>query len=271
MGRCCEKGESAGLAKITPPTPSAILLNQVVEEALMVLADSGIKELIDNKVLDDANPDNIGPVSYDLTTASFYTRDGLSSAVALKPGESVFVSTRESIHLPNNLTARVLLRNSRIRQGLALASPLYFPGHETVVYFRVTNVSADEITLDTAKGIAQIVFERVDGAVEQPYEGAFSNEFDYRGLGGYEDIYAADIKALEKKEDSVKGIEKRMYGNVLALMAIFAAIFSLVNINVQLLTANESAAMVIVVNLATVGSFAFLAGIIAFVLRQEKK
>ena len=43
------------------------------------------------------------------------------------------------------------------------------------------------------------------------------------------------------------------------------------NINVQLLMANESAVMVIVANLVTVGSFAFLAGVIAFVLRQEKK
>lgn len=62
-----------------------------------------------------------------------------------------------------------------------------------------------------------------------------------------------------------------MYGNVLALMAIFAAIFSLVNINMQMLAAGSLAVMVVVVNLATIGSFAFLAGIIALVLRQDKR
>ncbi len=237
----------------------------------MVLADSRIRELIKSGVLSNADERNLGPVSYDLSTAAFYTNDGKSAEAVLQPGDSVFVAARESIHLPGDLVARVLLRNSRMRQGLALDAPLYFPGHETVVYFRVSNVSADEIVLDTAKGIAQITFEDVGGVVEHPYHGAFSDEFDYRGLGGYSDIYASDIKKLEKKEDEVKGIEKRMYGNVLALMAIFAAIFSLVNINVQLLAANEAAMLIVVVDLATMGSFAFLAGIIVLVLKSERK
>ena len=54
-------------------------------------------------------------------------------------------------------------------------------------------------------------------------------------------------------------------------MAIFEAIFSLVNINMQMLAAGSLAVMVVVVNLATIGSFAVLAGIIALVLHQDKK
>ena len=49
-------------------------------------------------------------------------------------------STSELIHLPSTLVARVMLRNSRIRQGLSLDAPLYFPGHSTRVFFRVTNI-----------------------------------------------------------------------------------------------------------------------------------
>ena len=92
-------------------------------------------------------------------------------------------STTEIIHLPGTLVARVMLRNSRIRQGLSLDTPLYFPGHSTRVFFRVTNVSQGAIALDCVCGIAQLVFERVEGEVEHPYNGAFTDEFDYRGVG----------------------------------------------------------------------------------------
>ena len=35
---------------------------------------------------------------------------------------------------------------------------------------------------DRARGIAQLVFERVEGEVEHSYNGAFADEFDYRGV-----------------------------------------------------------------------------------------
>lgn len=98
------------------------------------------------------------------------------------PGESVFVGSQEIFHLPNTLAASVILRNSHIRQGLSLDAPLYFPGHSTRVFFRVTNASQGAIALDCSCGIAQLVFERVEGEVEHSYNGAFADEFDYRGV-----------------------------------------------------------------------------------------
>ncbi|WP_169173257.1 dCTP deaminase domain-containing protein [Bifidobacterium oedipodis] len=187
----------------------------------------------------------------------------------LNPGDSVFVASKEVLNLPSDMTAQVLLRNSRIRQGLSLDAPLYFPGHHTRVFYRVTNVSADSIALDAGRGIAQLVFEPVAGAVDAPYEGAFSDELDYRGLGRYQNVYAADMHRIADKAEEIKGIEKRMYGNVLALMAIFAAIFTLVNVNVQ--TAGWELAKIITMNLATVGSFAFLVGLITVVLKPQER
>lgn len=235
----------------------------------MVVSDTRIRELMGKGVLCDAVADNIGPVSYDLTTQAFYTNEGKSSRVELAPGDSVFVACREVIALPVDLTARVLLRNSRIRQGLSLAAPLYFPGHHTRVFYRVTNSSGDAITLDATRGIAQLVFEPVSGVVEHPYSGEFSDELDYRGLGRYRDVFANDIKHVEDKAAQVEGIEKRMYGNVLALMAIFAAVFTLVNVNVQ--AAAWQLAKIVVLNLATVGSFAFLVGLITVVVRPRER
>lgn len=149
----------------------------------MLLSDSSIKELIRAGVLENAIEENVGPVSYDLRTLEFYPKGGKATEVELMPGESVFVGSKEMLHLPNTLAARVMLRNSRIRQGLSLDAPLYFPGHSTRVFFRVTNVGQGAIALDCARGIAQLVFERVDGEVEHPYDGAFTDEFDYRGVG----------------------------------------------------------------------------------------
>ena len=98
------------------------------------------------------------------------------------PGESVFVGSQEVIHLPNTLAVRVMLRNSRILQDLSLDAPLYYPGHSTRVFFRVTNASQGAIALDCSCGIAQLVFERAEGEVEHSYNGAFADEFDYRGV-----------------------------------------------------------------------------------------
>lgn len=75
-----------------------------------------------------------------------------------------------------------LLRNSRIRQGLSLDAPLYFPGHGTRLFYRVTNVSGGTITLDKSKGIAQVAFQHVEGTVAHPYHGAFSDELDFNGI-----------------------------------------------------------------------------------------
>lgn len=93
----------------------------------MYLSDTKIQELIDSKVLLNADASNIGQVTYDLRTDGFYVNECKQSEVDLGPGDSTFVSCVECIALPNDLTASVLLRNSRIRQGLSLDAPLYFP------------------------------------------------------------------------------------------------------------------------------------------------
>lgn len=236
-----------------------------------MLCDDEIRSLIKSNVLSNASEDNVGPVSYDLTTSSFFDEDGPHGTYGLKPGQSVFVGAKESIALPDDLAARVLLRNSRIRQGLTLDAPLYFPGHKTVVYFRVTNVSGSIINLETSKGLAQITFERLEKAASTPYAGAYTDEFDFRGLGDYANSYEKDIERLEKKADEVAGIEKRMYGNVLALMTVFAAIFSLVNVNLSGAMSGASANMIIILNLATIGSFSLLAALIIAVVRPKER
>lgn len=161
----------------------------------MLLSNDEIKELISDGVLVDAVEDNVGPVTYDLRTKRFIGEGGTSNtSCTLGPGDSVFVESVEKVNLPNDLAARVLLRNSRIREGLTLDAPLYFPGHGTVLYYRVTNISAGRITLNVAHGIAQVAFERVERPVSEPYAGAFQDEMEFRGMGDYSHVYENEIK-----------------------------------------------------------------------------
>ena len=160
-------------------------------------------------VIKDGKIKNAGPVSYDLTTQNFFTDKASYNqkliSYMLNPGDSVFVASVETISLPNDLACSVRVKNSRLRLGLRLDAPLYFPGHETRVYFRVTNVSGDVIALDTKKEIAQLVFERLDQPTDTPYEGAFSDEDVFRGLGDYESRYEHDLKKVEKRQPRSRG------------------------------------------------------------------
>lgn len=242
------------------------------EVVRMYLSDTKIQELIDSKVLLNADASNIGQVTYDLRTEGFYINESKQSEVELGPGDSAFVSCVECVALPNDLTASVLLRNSRIRQGLSLDAPLYFPGHGTRLFYRVTNVSGNTITLDKSKGIAQVAFQHVDGVVAHPYHGAFSDELNFNGLADYSDVYAGELKKVEDKKEEIANIESRIYGNVLALFAIFAAIFTLVNVNAGGLSSNITTVNFVALDLLIIGGFLILASAIeTFLVKDREK
>lgn len=174
--------------------------------------------------------------------------------------------------MPNDLTASILLRNSRIRQWLSLDAPLYFPGHGTRLFYRVTNVSGNTITLDKSKGIAQVAFQYVEGTVAHHYHGAFSDELNFNGLADYSDVYAGELKKVEDKKEEVANIESRIYGNVLALFAIFAAIFTLVNVNAGGISSDISTVRFVALDLLIIGGFLVLASAIeAFLVKDKDK
>lgn len=203
-------------------------------------------------------------IAYDLETEAFAVAAGKESrSVTLAPGESAFVKSKEEIMLPADILCRVILRNSRIRQGLSLDAPVYYPGHHTKVFFRITNVSKHLIHVDTANGLASVMFELLESPVDDPYSGAFQREFDFTGMGAYSSVLAEDMVDIEKKVENVKEIERTIYGNVLAIMAVFVGIFSIININLQ----NASLAMMdlISLNLTISGALCFLVAVITTV------
>ena len=238
-----------------------------------MLNDAEIKQLIADGVLVGAKDDAVGAISCDLTTKEFYTKPGdVVSNINLLPGTSAFVSTVETIQLPNNIAARIVLRNSRIRQGLLLEAPTYQPGHKTRIFFRITNLSKKEIKLNAGDGIAAIEFEQLSSAVQKPYSGTFQDEFDYKNMGAYESEYRRGMVDVESRLDDVDKLEKRMYSNVITLLTIFIGIFSLININVNLAMSNSATLVkLLTFNLSTVGSIAFLVAIIQTVMAPGRK
>ena len=227
----------------------------------MILRDIDVKEL-GEKLIKPYNGDRMGAVAYDLETEAIADNPGQENTQAsLKPGESVFIKTKEEITLPNDVIGRVHLRNSKIRQGLMLDAPVYYPGHNTKVFFRITNISQSIIDIYEGELLASIIFEKLSGDVEQPYDGEFQREFKYKGMGRYSAEYEANITHLDDKIDEIKNTERRMYTNVLAIMAIFVGIFSLININIQNVSIDTK--NLLTLDFATVGSIAFLIAAIA--------
>lgn len=236
----------------------------------MILSDKQIKMRGDSLIKPFA-PDHVQSICYDLSVESFCSSpENESDSVTIAPSDSVFVKTREEIMLPPDMIGFVNLRNSRIRQGLDLSAPVYQPGHHTKVFFRVTNISHKAITLDASSGIASIIFVVLPEEVEKPYDGAFQKEFDFKGMGAYTSSLSKQMTDIAKKVSDVKEIEKSIYGNVLALMAIFVAIFSLVNVNVSLVTQNVSTKTLLTMNFATISSIGFLIAIVNTVLSSGR-
>lgn len=242
----------------------------------MFIADSKIKEL-NKSLIAPFNENAVGPTSYDLKTKEFhFLKNGEpenKSNVELMPGESVFVSTEEIITLPNDLSAIVNIRNSKLRQGLSVESPIYYPGHKTRIFFRVTNLSNEKISLEQGESYAAVYFVLIDGTVGQPYTGTFSDEFNFSGMAGYADLYKKSMHQVESKIKDLKELEKGIYGNVMVLMTIFVALFSLININVNLVKDGQTGSeltRILVFNLGTVGSIFALISCVQSMLKEKK-
>ena len=125
----------------------------------MVLTDHQIAVQAGNGLLEHYDPSCITNIGYDLRAEYFVSENKKVSRISLKHGESAFVATQENICLPDNMLGRIVLKNSRLRQGLSMDAPVYQPGHHTKVFFRVTNVSGNEIDLQKDGKYVTILFE----------------------------------------------------------------------------------------------------------------
>lgn len=220
-------------------------------------------------LIEGFHKESVTNIGYDLTADGFWMADQEQKEVILQPGESVFVQAKENIKLPNDIVGRVVLRNSRIRQGFSLDAPIYQPGHHTSVFCRLTNVSADELVLRSGQQYAMILFEQLAAEPENPYRGAFSDESKFTGLASYEGQYRQQMKVIEKKAEDIKAMEKTIYANVLVILTVFVALFSFITTNLSLLSTNAGTETFLVHNFVLLGCISFLVGLLNGLVKEH--
>lgn len=196
----------------------------------MFLKDDELK----SDIIDFAKAENFGNISYDLRIKNILVNNQHLSEYEIKPTETVFVSTIETLTVPNNMFCQIVARNSAIRLGLEIEAPVYQPGHKTRIFFRVTNFSNATIKLKEETSVCSLMIYKFKNDSVSPYNGEYKDEFDYRGVG-FHVVEAPAISSFEKKLKDLETMEHRLYGNVMLMLTVFVAIFSLVNLNTMTL------------------------------------
>lgn len=203
----------------------------------MLLVDKNIKTRVANGELIVENTydlGNVNAISYDLTIDTIQAEGKALKKYILAPNATVFIKTKEVLSIPNDLMGRIGEKNSRMRMGLEVAGPHYYPGHITNAFLRVHNISDSSIAIQNGDKIAQIFFEQLRDTPDVLYNSTFQNEREYTGFGAkYQAEYDKRIQSAEKIKDNIEEKEQQIYSNVLTLMGIFVAIFSLISINFQ--------------------------------------
>lgn len=194
----------------------------------------------------------------------------------LAPNSFIIIKTNEQLNIPTNLVGRVGEKNSVMRLGLKVDAPLYHPGHRTFGFLRVQNLTGNAIQLNKGFKIAQIFFEELKDVPNKPYNkppaASFNEEDDYKGYGNYSSLYNSLIKGMEKSKSELDNMKSTIYANVLTLMGIMVAIFSLVSVNFSnAITNSISLKQLALVNITLTLCIVVLLGSVVFIVNHSRK
>ena len=241
----------------------------------MILIDRQIKQQVkEHQMISEGyKAENINSISYDVTIFCIYDNSNSPKLeIDLRPGDTVFVKTLEKIKLPYNVSGRIVEKNSRMRQGLVVTGPVYQPGHETYMYLRVQNISTNIINLKQGLPIAQIMFEYLSEIPDVTYDkqvnSSFNKEDEYRGLGNYQEEYKSQIKKYSDKKKET--MAQRIYSNVLTIMGILVAIFSLLTLNFQSFSTSKTLTNTVIMNITLALCITLMMGIILIFINKAK-
>lgn len=163
----------------------------------MILTGDKIKEYIKkNKLITNANIDNVHSSSYDVTTTdtillfkkndyaisltdldtieNLYEIKDNKNYYELKPLESIILPLQEEFNIPNNICAHLRGRTTFNRLGLNISSQHLNPGYQGKLNITLTNNSPNTYKILPNINIAQIVFESLTANVSS--ELLYNNE-----------------------------------------------------------------------------------------------
>ena len=157
----------------------------------MILTDRDIKEI--SNCIVPFHKGNVEPCSYDFTLddAILIQRPGQKLKIgdeiksykiavedyALKPNDFVLASTREKVFIPDNIAAEVAGKSTIGRYGLEIHQTAGWidAGFEGNITLEIVNNSENEIQLVEGMKIAQLIFHKLTGNVENPYNGKYQH------------------------------------------------------------------------------------------------
>lgn len=244
----------------------------LTDNDIKVFVENGRKSNVDNKqtAIIDGDEACVTNVGYDLRAECFILDKKEETKLDLNPGETVFMKSLERIAFDNLTCGHIYTKNSRIRMGITAEAPFYQPGHITNIYVRITNISDKVIELCSGEKYVMMAFEQLDKEPTKPYNGTFQNEDSYRQLAGYRSEYAEQIKSMDGKMKDLQTLERSIYGNVVTILTIFIAIFSIINVNVSLVSNGADKFTFLILNLSILGSVSFLAVLMDEILNRQK-
>lgn len=243
----------------------------------MLLVDKKIKERSSEIFLEGYDETNVTAVSYDLHIAGIIVDESLESSYQLRPNEVVFVKTKEKIKMPSDLLGRIGEKNSRMRQGLCVSGPHYYPGHTTYMFLRVQNITSSTIKIKEGDTIAQLFFEQLVETPENDYgqqpEASFIDEVEYRGLSNYKDEYERRLTAVNNANENLNKKIDNLYANVLTIMGLFVSVFSIIMVNFTSITqGNITKEFIVPMNISLgIVITLFIGLLLAFVNKAKSK
>ncbi|MBS5036967.1 MAG: hypothetical protein KHZ27_00910 [Fusobacterium sp.] len=230
--------------------------------------------LITDKIITKGYKEELlGTISHDLVIEKIISlndkENNTYNDYELQPSETVFIQCEQEICLPSDLIGIVHGKNSRIRQGINVVSPIYQPGHKTKIFFRITNISSDIIYLRKGDKIAQISFEKAEGEECILYNGEYQEEFDYKGLGKYDSEYLS--KKVENKIVLLEQIEKKIYCGVASILTVLVAIFGFFNTGIKLENPTNTGDVFLFLTLSLLVLITALFSVIGFMFTDKIK
>jgi dCTP deaminase len=156
----------------------------------MMLSDRELRELQEKYLLVAPwNPDHLQPASIDLTLGNEFIANGakfaLTDGYQLAPREFILATTRESVSVPNHLSAQVKGRSTWARRGLVIESAGFVdPGFVGTLTLELYNFSNNTLWLPLGERICQIAYTLLTSPAERPYgsEGLGSHYQEQSGV-----------------------------------------------------------------------------------------
>ena len=168
----------------------------------MIVSDRSLKKLLADGtiVVEPLEEQQIQPASIDLRLGGHFLKvdENSMEAIALDreleyiefkqeeiiipPHSFLLAVTRETIRLPDNITAFVEGRSSIGRIGLFIQNAGWVdPGFTGTITLELYNANRLPIRLTSGRRICQIVFAFMDGPADSPYRGKYQNQRDAVG------------------------------------------------------------------------------------------